>query len=91
LNFLGKKSGRDMDKIKESGLTPQSAKIIASPVFEEAILQIECKKIYWGDLNPQNFIANYIRPLYPINDYHRMYFGEIVHISGDTQFLSAKN
>ncbi|NTW44597.1 MAG: flavin reductase family protein [Anaerolineaceae bacterium] len=88
LNFLGKKSGRDMDKIKESGLTPQSAKLISSPIFEEAILQIECKKIYWGDLDPENFIANYIRPLYPMKDYHRMYFGEIVHIFGDTQFLT---
>jgi len=88
LNFLGKKSGRDIDKIKESGLSPHPSQLINSPVFEEATLQIECKKIYWDDLDPKNFIAKYIRPLYPMQDFHRMYFGEIVHISGETQFLN---
>lgn len=89
LNILGKKSGKDGDKIKESGLMVQPAKLIQSPVFEEAILQIECKKIYWDDLNPENFLAKYIRPMYQMNDFHRMYFGEIVNIYGETAFINS--
>ncbi|PKN88539.1 MAG: flavin reductase [Chloroflexi bacterium HGW-Chloroflexi-8] len=89
LNLLGTISGRDNDKIKESGLSVQPSKIIKAPVFNEAILQIECKKIYWDDLNPDHFIAKYIPRQYPMKDYHRMYFGEIVAIETDSSFFNS--
>jgi flavin reductase (DIM6/NTAB) family NADH-FMN oxidoreductase RutF len=87
LSMLGSKSGRDGDKIKESGLTVLPSAVIGSPIFEEAALQIECKKIYWDDLNPEHFLAGYIQRNYAMKDYHRMYFGEIVHISAEPDFL----
>jgi hypothetical protein len=42
---------------------------------------IECKKIYYQDINPVMFLEDYIAPMYH-NDYHRSYFGEILGISG---------
>ena len=81
IEVLGTKSGREMDKIVAAGLTPEPSLRVAAPSFTEAELVIECRKIYFQDLNPANFLADYIAPHYG-RDYHRMYFGEIVAVSG---------
>jgi flavin reductase (DIM6/NTAB) family NADH-FMN oxidoreductase RutF len=81
LDVLGSKSGRQIDKINASGFTPEAATAVASPVYAEAELAIECKKIYFQDYDPKHFLAEYIAPMYS-RDYHRMYFGEIVAVTG---------
>ena len=88
LDVLGTKSGRDIDKIAGSGLTPISASSIASPIYDEARLAIECRKIYFDDFKPKHFIADYIKGMYK-KDFHRMYFGEIVAI-GEAQEPNGK-
>ena len=80
LNLLGTKSGRDMNKISAAGLTPIPSQTISSPGFEEAELIIECKKMYWDDLKPENFLQDKIHNMYAAKDYHRVYFGEILAI-----------
>ncbi len=77
LKLLGTKSGRDGDKILESGLKPAKAELIEAPSFKEADLVIECTKIYWDDFKPENFIDPSIEKNYPVKDYHRIYFGKI--------------
>jgi flavin reductase (DIM6/NTAB) family NADH-FMN oxidoreductase RutF len=76
LNFCGKKSGRDVDKIASTGLTPISDKT-GIVYFNEARIVLECRKIYFQDLNPENFIDPGIDKNYSSKDYHRMYVGEI--------------
>jgi len=78
LQFIGSKSGRDYNKPKETGLTP-----VITPentiTFNEARLILDCKKLYFGDLDPKNFIdKGIIEKNYPIHDFHRFYFGEII-------------
>lgn len=90
LNLLGTKSGRDGDKIAETGLTVVSSQLVLAPAFKEAELIIECKKAYWDDFKPENFLNPEIEKSYPKKDYHRMYFGEILHIFGDEKYASAK-
>jgi len=82
LKLLGTKSGRDGDKIAETGLTPCSSNIVDAPCFEESELVIECRKIYWDDIDPVNFLDQTIQNNYPKKDYHRIYFGEILNIEG---------
>jgi flavin reductase (DIM6/NTAB) family NADH-FMN oxidoreductase RutF len=82
LNLLGTRSGRDGDKIAASGLTPQEATAVAAPVYAEADLAIECKKLYWQDFDPSHFLDPGIDKNYPKKDYHRIYFGEIVAVTG---------
>ncbi|OJX37995.1 MAG: hypothetical protein BGO78_08115 [Chloroflexi bacterium 44-23] len=86
LSLLGKKSGRDGNKIKLAGLTPIASSQIQAPIFQEAILAIECKKTYWHDFNPQHFLAGEIHSKYPLKDYHRVYFGEILTINATEAF-----
>ena len=91
LNLLGTKSGRDGDKIKDSGLTPIASSAIKAPVFMEAELMLECRKIYWDDLDPQHFIDPKIEEHYAKKDYHRMYFGEVLRITGEKQKYPKEN
>ena len=82
LNLCGTVSGRDTDKIKNAGLTPIASSQIAAPGFDQAELIIECKKMYYDDLKPANFLDGAIEPNYNGSDYHRVYFGEVLAIQG---------
>ena len=84
LQLLGSRSGRDGDKIKASGLTPEASQVVAAPSFVEANLVIECRKIYWQDIDPAHFVDPSIHAHYPRRDYHRVYFGEILAIREKT-------
>ena len=86
LQLLGSKSGRDTDKVAQSGLTPIASGKVAAPGYEEAELIVECRKMYDQDLDPRRFMNPAIEELYPNRDYHRMYFGEIVAVSGEPRF-----
>jgi flavin reductase (DIM6/NTAB) family NADH-FMN oxidoreductase RutF len=77
LKYCGTKSGRDVDKVAKTGLTPVATES-GSMYFAEARLVLECRKIYFQDLNPQHFIEAGIHDEYPEKDYHRMYIGEVI-------------
>jgi flavin reductase (DIM6/NTAB) family NADH-FMN oxidoreductase RutF len=78
LNFCGAHSGRDVDKAKKTGLTPLVTNA-GSVAFEEANLILECRKIYFQDLNPDGFLSPEIIKNYPARDFHRLYIGEIIY------------
>jgi flavin reductase (DIM6/NTAB) family NADH-FMN oxidoreductase RutF len=82
LRLLGSRTGRDGDKIKVSGLTPEASIQVAAPSFKEAELVIECRKIYADDLNPAHFLDEAIHKHYPNRDYHCIYYGEILTVAG---------
>jgi len=76
LRYCGKFSGRDVDKMKETGLIPIDTDL-KSIAFEQAKLVPECKKLYADDLKPDNFLVQSLLGNYPKNDFHRFYIGEI--------------
>lgn len=78
LQLCGTISGRKTNKISDSGLTPVTSEN-GSIYFQEAKLVLECKKLYYSDLNPDNFLDEKIEKHYPHKDYHRAYVGEIVN------------
>lgn len=82
LKLLGSRSGRDGDKIADAGLTPEASIVVAAPSFTEAEIVIECQKIYADDLNPAHFLDEDIYKHYPDRDFHCIYYGEIVSVSG---------
>jgi len=79
LTVCGTKSGRDIDKAKETGLKPFPAGN-GTTGFEQARLIIECRKIYFQDIEPEKFLDPSIERNYNGSDYHRMYVGEILDI-----------
>ena len=44
--ICGSKSGRDMDKIAEAGLTPVPPEVISVPAIREYPLTLECRVLY---------------------------------------------
>jgi len=91
LNILGTQSGRDGDKLSLAGLTAIPAAQVTAPSFAEAELCVECRKLYWQDYIPENFLDVRIEQEYPAKDYHRMFFGEIVALNGDATKYSKKS
>jgi flavin reductase (DIM6/NTAB) family NADH-FMN oxidoreductase RutF len=79
LNFCGTHSGKDTDKLKETGLTPVGGEK-STVYFEEARLAVLCEKIYFQDIIPQHFLDAGIDSHYPEKDYHRMYVGRVLCI-----------
>lgn len=77
LNYCGKYSGRDVDKMKETGLLPFESELGAI-FFEQSRLMFGCRKLYYGDIDPARFMDVAIDKNYPKKDYHRLYVGEIV-------------
>lgn len=79
LSICGAKSGRDTDKVKEAGLTPAFADC-GAVYFDEADLVLVCRKLYYDDLKPENFLVPEISKTYKEKDYHRLYIGEIIEV-----------
>ena len=92
LNFCGSHSGRDTDKAAETGLLPISLDAVdgvngSAVGFSQASLIIVSKKLYSGELSPDNFSNMGIHNLYPKKDYHRMYVGGIEAILAKETWL----
>ncbi|MBI4976605.1 MAG: flavin reductase [Spirochaetes bacterium] len=75
--ILGVKSGRDGDKIKESGLTPVF--LSRTVAFAEATVVMVCRKMYVRDMDTQCYVhADEIPSMYQKGILHRAYTGEII-------------
>lgn len=81
LSIFGSKSGRDTDKVAETGLTPQFTEL-GNPTYEEARIVMECRKLYSEMLSAESFIdKTAIAKWYgPGNNLHKMYVVEIVNL-----------
>lgn len=79
LNLCGSKSGRDVDKVNATGLTPVTADC-GAVYFEEAETVIVCRKLYYTDIDKKHFLTEDIEKNYNGKDYHRLYTAEIVEI-----------
>ena len=79
LRFCGTKSGRDVDKVAETGLTPAFTED-GVPYFEEAKLVLVCKKLYAQQLCSENVVEDFVYGQYSGDDYHKMYISEIVKV-----------
>jgi len=78
LGVLGSKSGRDMDKMKESGLTP--VQVGESMSFKEAEVTLVCRKLFKQQLDVANMPEDVAKAMYEGQAPHDMYIGEIVNI-----------
>jgi flavin reductase (DIM6/NTAB) family NADH-FMN oxidoreductase RutF len=77
LNFCGTNSGRDVDKIAETGLTPLFD-IENAVYFKEARMAAICRKLSYQDIDEKGFADKpLMSAVYPEKDFHRMYVGRI--------------
>lgn len=79
LAFCGRNSGRDVDKMKETGLVPVFDE--KAPTFEQAELVLICKKLYKQSMTAESFIdKGIVEQCYADNDWHEIFVGEIVDV-----------
>lgn len=87
LTLLGSKSGREYNKLADTKLSACASEFVASPSFKEAKLIFECKKIFASVMKPENFLDSENLKNYANNDFHHVYFGEIINILGEEKYL----
>lgn len=75
LTVCGRKSGRDTDKIKETGFEPIA--VGNAVAFKQAKVTVVMKKLAYQDIDPKGFLDLSIMDNYKANDFHRMYIGQI--------------
>ena len=76
--LCGTRSGRNINKPLETGLTPVFDE--KAPYFEQARLVLVCRKLYVQDLCESGATDKSILANYHGDDYHRMYVSEIVKV-----------
>lgn len=80
LNVCGTVSGREVNKVEKSGLTPYFTEI-GNPAFEQARLVLECRKLYGQFLEEDAFLdKTIVGNQYSKKDFHKIYVGEIVNV-----------
>lgn len=79
-NFCGSKSGRDCDKVKETGLKPVETDL-GNIAYEQARITLECRKLYKDRIKPDSFIDPTLAKWYgeKPGNYHDVYILEIVN------------
>jgi flavin reductase (DIM6/NTAB) family NADH-FMN oxidoreductase RutF len=78
LGMLGSKSGREMDKINDSGLS--AVKAGDSVSFKEAEVTLVCRKLFRQELSVTNMPEDIAKSMYEGQAPHDMYIGEVVEI-----------
>jgi len=77
LNYCGTHSGRSVNKISKTGLTPIETPN-GSISFEQSRLVIECRKLYADFLREEHFLVKKIVDQnYREKDFHKFFIGEI--------------
>ena len=79
LLFCGTKSGRDLDKTAECGLTMISGKAVETPIIEQCALHYECRIVARTQQERTDFSSDEVlEQYYASGDHHLIVFGEIV-------------
>ncbi len=77
LAYMGSKSGRDEDKIKNCGLEVEF--LDGLPAFKGAKLVFLCKVVYIGQIKEDGFKdKGIIERNYPYRDFHSVFIGKII-------------
>ena len=79
--FCGTKSGREVDKFQELGLTPEEPEVISVPGIRELPMTLECRVVF-QNVQDERRLPEHIQNRYysAINakDFHIAYYGEIL-------------
>lgn len=78
LSICGTKSGRNVDKFKEANISLKDGRTVSTPVIGECKLFYECKIVYKQHMNPELLADDIKNTSYINEDYHTIYYGEIV-------------
>ncbi len=76
--IAGSRSGRDMDKFAECGLTAEKSPHVLAPVVAECPISYACHVVHSNDVLPAKLADEILSGAYVDGDFHRIYFGKIL-------------
>ena len=77
LDVCGNKSGRDIDKFKELGMTAAPSNKVKAPNIGECPVHFECEIVYRNEMKPGQLKKAVEDEVYPNKDMHVIYYGEV--------------
>ena len=79
LAFCGSRSGRDVNKFEECGLSLADSRSLSTPVIGDCELHYECRVVYQQAMEPFALDPEIRSQMYGgNNDFHVLYYGEIL-------------
>ncbi len=84
----GTRSGRDIDKIAQCGLTARRAAHVLAPDIAQCPIVYECQVVHANDIMPARLAGEILDGAYMGADYHRVYFGKILSVRIDEDAAS---
>jgi flavin reductase (DIM6/NTAB) family NADH-FMN oxidoreductase RutF len=76
----GSKSGRDIEKMKECGLTAEKGLALEVPTLAECPVHYECRIVHRNDVDPGTLDAGVKSSAYGGGDFHTVWWGEIAGV-----------
>lgn len=76
--LCGSRSGRDIDKFKECGLTAERATSVLAPAVAQCPIVYECQVVHSNDVAPSKLAHQILTGAYANGDFHRIYYGKIL-------------
>lgn len=80
LELCGSRSGRELDKFKELGITPVKGISVEAPYIAECPVHYECRVAYKMDVKEGELEPTLEREIYPRGDFHTIYFGRVIGV-----------
>ncbi|MGC9455689.1 MAG: flavin reductase family protein [Phycisphaerae bacterium] len=74
----GSRSGANVDKFEELGITAEKASGVLAPVVAECPVHYECQVVHSNDILPQKLSDEILSGAYQDGDFHRVYWGKIL-------------
>jgi flavin reductase (DIM6/NTAB) family NADH-FMN oxidoreductase RutF len=88
VEVCGTRSGRNMDKFKELGLTAMRGIEVEAPYIGECPVHYECEVVYQTELKPRQLNRTLEEDAYPAGNYHVMFFGHIKGVYAEDNAVS---
>ena len=80
LSLCGTRSGRNVNKTEPCGFTLDNGIRVKTKYIRESFIHYECRILQKNTLIPGTMAPDIIRKYYPAQDFHTVYYGEILGI-----------
>ena len=77
--YCGRVSGRNRDKLEESGFEVEKGKTVRSPIISRCVAHLECRVVGKSRLVSE-LLSEDVKKSYASGDFHTLYFGNPLRI-----------
>lgn len=86
VGFCGSRSGREVDKFAEFGISVTKGQTVNSVTIDPCPMVYECQVVHYNDVIPDHLTPEIEVGAYGGSDYHRLYYGQILGAYASTSY-----